>query len=168
MISESGEMIDKLKHVPGMDKMEDILKSMGGKDLEEMMKGMGCMGVMGGMGDLFKSMSGNKNARFNKGAFNQHMKSTQIRQRLKKKLEEKRKAEILMSMMQQKNMPEQNDNIEKDESKNEEIQNDKQDNKYNDDWLEFTTYNSSGNKPNRSSINKNNNNKKKKKNKKKK
>lgn len=171
LISEAGEMMDKLKNVPGMDKMEDILKSMGGKDLEEMMKSMGGMGGMSGMsgmGDLFKSMSGNKNGKFNKGAFNQHMKSTQIRQRLKKKLEEKRKAEILMAMMQQKNMPEQNDNIEKNESKNEEIQNDKQENKYNDDWLEFTTYNSSGNKPNRSSINKNNNNKKKNKKKKKK
>ena len=168
LINEAGEMMDKLKNVPGMDKMEDIIKSMGGKDLEEMMKSMG---GMSGMNDLFKSMSGNKNAKFNKGAFNQHMKSTQIRQRLKKKLEEKRKAEILMAMMQAKNgeqtnMENQQENVKQCVEENKEK---KQENKYDDDWLEFTVYSSSNNKPQRSSINKNNNNnKKKKKNKKKK
>jgi len=97
LVSEAGEMMDKFKNMPGM---EDIMKKMGGGDIEKM---MAQMGGKGGMAEMLKQMTGNKNAQFNKGAFTKHMNSNNTRQRLLKKLEEKRNAQIAQSIREKIN-----------------------------------------------------------------
>jgi hypothetical protein len=92
LVNEAGEMMEKFKNMPGMD---EIMKKMGGKDLEKMMKEMG---GAGGITEMLKQMSGNKNARFNQGAFTQHMKANDTKQRLLKKLEERRNAQIAQAI----------------------------------------------------------------------
>jgi hypothetical protein len=97
LVSEAGEMMDKFKNMPGM---EDIMKKMGGGDIEKM---MAQMGGEGGMAEMLKQMTGNKKSQFNKGAFTKHMNSNNTRQRLLKKLEEKRNAEIAQSIREKLN-----------------------------------------------------------------
>ncbi len=93
LVSEAGDMMDKFKNMPGMD---EIMKKMGGKDLEKMMKEMG--GGMGGMTEMLKQMTGNKKARFDQGAFTKHMKANSTKERLLKKLEERRNAQIAQAI----------------------------------------------------------------------
>jgi hypothetical protein len=64
---------------------------------------MAQMGGKGGMAEMLKQMTGNKNAQFNKGAFTKHMNSNNTRQRLLKKLEEKRNAQIAQSIREKLN-----------------------------------------------------------------
>ena len=52
---------------------------------------------------MLKQMTGNKKAQFNKGAFTKHMNSNNTRQRLLKKLEEKRNAQIAQSIREKLN-----------------------------------------------------------------
>jgi len=97
LVSEAGEMMDKFKNMPGM---EEIMKKMGGGDIEKM---MAQMGGEGGIAELLKQMTGNKKGKFDKGAFTKHMNSNNTRQRLLKKLEEKRNAEIAQSIREKLN-----------------------------------------------------------------
>jgi len=144
LVNEAGEMMDKFKNMPGM---EEIMKKMGGKDLEKMMKEMG---GAGGMTEMLKQMTGNKNARFNKGAFTQHMKANNTKQRLLKKLEERRNNQIAQAIRDKMAADKQQELA----AKHVELS---------DDWLE--SFNETNNKPTASSTQ--NKKKKKKKNKKK-
>ena len=68
LVEEAAEMMDKIKNMPGMDKMES----------------------------LFKNMSGNQGGKMNMGAMKSHLdnnlKTAKMKERMQKKLSEKRAA----------------------------------------------------------------------------
>ena len=90
--------------MPGMGGMGGGMPGMGGgaggMDMASM---MAQMGGEGGIAELLKQMTGNKKGKFDKGAFTKHMNSNNTRQRLLKKLEEKRNAEIAQSIREKLN-----------------------------------------------------------------
>ena len=72
LIKETTDMMGKMNNMPGMGNMKDMLDKFG-------MSGLS--GMMGGLGG--------KNMKMNMGAFNNHMKGMQMRERMKKKVESK-------------------------------------------------------------------------------
>ena len=93
IMQEASELMNKMKKMPGVNNMADLLKKMGG------MSGMGGMGDMGmGMADMAKMAAsmglGGKNGKLNMGAMqshlNQNMKSAQTRERMQQKLEQRK------------------------------------------------------------------------------
>jgi hypothetical protein len=88
IMQEASDLMNKMKKMPGVNNMADLLKKMGG---------MGGMGDMGDIAKMAASMGlGGKGAKFSMGAMqshlNQNMKSAQTRERMQQKLEQ-RKAE---------------------------------------------------------------------------
>ena len=91
IMQEASDLMNKMKKMPGVNNMADLLKKMGG---------MGGMEGMEGMADIAKMMTGmglgGKGAKLNMGAMqshlNQNMKSAQTKERMLQKLEQ-RKAE---------------------------------------------------------------------------
>ena len=89
IMQEASDLMNKMKKMPGVNNIADLLKKMGGD-----------MGGMDGMVDIAKMAAsmglGGKNAKFSMGAMqshlNQNMKSAQTRERMLQKLEQ-RKAE---------------------------------------------------------------------------
>jgi len=89
IMQEASDLMNKMKKMPGVNNIADLLKKMGGD-----------MGGMDGMADIAKMAAsmglGGKNAKFSMGAMqshlNQNMKSAQTRERMLQKLEQ-RKAE---------------------------------------------------------------------------
>jgi len=91
IMQEASDLMNKMKKMPGVNNMADLLKKMGD---------MGGMGGMGGMADIAKMAAsmglGGKNGKLNMGAMQSHlnknMKSAQTKERMLQKLEQ-RKAE---------------------------------------------------------------------------
>ena len=75
LIKETTEMMGKMNNMPGMGNIKNMLDQMG----------------MGGLA----GMMGGKNAKMNMGAFNNHMKSVQMRERMKKKVEQRNNNQIV-------------------------------------------------------------------------
>ena len=93
IMQEASELMNKMKKMPGVNNMADLLKKMGG------MSGMGGMGDMGmGMADMAKMAAsmglGGKNGKLNMGAMqshlNQSMRSAQTKERMQQKLEQRK------------------------------------------------------------------------------
>jgi hypothetical protein len=70
LIKETTEMMGKMNNIPGMGNIKGMLDQFG----------------MGGLA----GMMGGKNVKMNMGAFNNHMKGMQMRERMKKKVEERK------------------------------------------------------------------------------
>ena len=91
IMQEASELMNKMKKMPGVNNVADMLKKMGMD---------GGMGGMGGMADIAKMAAsmglGGKNAKFNMGAMqshlNQNIKTAKMKERMQQKLEQ-RKAE---------------------------------------------------------------------------
>jgi NADP-dependent 3-hydroxy acid dehydrogenase YdfG len=83
LMGEAQDLMKQMKNMPGMGKMGDIMKNLG--PLASQLGGAGGAGMFG------------KNARFNKSAFNSHMKREETRSRamatLEKRREEKKRKE---------------------------------------------------------------------------
>jgi hypothetical protein len=95
IMQEASELMSKMKKMPGINNVADLLKKMGME---------GGMGDMGGMdiGKMAASMGlGGKNAKFNMGAMqshlNQNMKTAKTKERMQQKLEERRAAMVLQA-----------------------------------------------------------------------
>jgi len=95
IMQEASELMSKMKKMPGINNVADLLKKMG------MDGGMGDMGGMD-IGKMAASMGlGGKNAKFNMGAMqshlNQNMKTAKTKERMQQKLEERRAAMVLQA-----------------------------------------------------------------------
>ena len=100
IMQEASDLMHKMKKMPGINNMADLLKKMGG---------MGGMGGMEGMADIAKMAAsmglggGGKNAKFNMGAMqshlNQNLKSAKTKERMQQKLDQ-RKAEAQKAVLQ--------------------------------------------------------------------
>jgi hypothetical protein len=100
IMQEASDLMNKMKKMPGINNMADLLKKMGG---------MGGMGGMEGMADIAKMAAsmglggGGKNAKFNMGAMqshlNQNLKSAKTKERMQQKLDQ-RKAEAQKAVLQ--------------------------------------------------------------------
>jgi hypothetical protein len=91
IMQEASDLMNKMKKMPGVNNVADMLKKMG------MDGGMGDMGGMADMAKMAASMGlGGKNAKFNMGAMqshlNQNIKTAKMKERMQQKLEQ-RKAE---------------------------------------------------------------------------
>lgn len=75
LFSEASEMMNKMKSIPGMDNIQDMISKLG-------------LGGLGGAG-------GGKNTRVDKNAMNQQLKKMSMREKMKKRLEEKNLNKIL-------------------------------------------------------------------------
>ena len=92
IMQEASELMNKMKKMPGINNVADLLKKMG------MDGGMGDMGGMD-IGKMAASMGlGGKNAKFNMGAMQSHlsqnMKTAKTKERMQQKLEERRAAMV--------------------------------------------------------------------------
>jgi len=92
IMQEASELMSKMKKMPGINNVADLLKKMG------MEGGMGGMDI----GKMAASMGlGGKNAKFNMGAMqshlNQNMKTAKTKERMQQKLEERRAAMVLQA-----------------------------------------------------------------------
>ena len=91
IMQEASDLMNKMKKMPGVNNVADMLKKMGMD---------GGMGGMGGMADIAKMAAsmglGGKNSKLNMGAMqshlNQNMKTARMKERMQQKLEQ-RKAE---------------------------------------------------------------------------
>ena len=95
IMQEASELMSKMKKMPGINNVADLLKKMG------MDGGMGDMGGMD-IGKMAASMGlGGKNAKFNMGAMQSHlsqnMKTAKTKERMQQKLEERRAAMVLQA-----------------------------------------------------------------------
>ena len=98
IMQEASDLMNKMKKMPGVNNMADLLKKMG-------MDGMGGMGGMADMAKMAASMGlGGKGAKFNMGAMqsnlNQNLKSAKTKERMQQKLEQ-RKAELQAALKAQ-------------------------------------------------------------------
>jgi hypothetical protein len=73
LFSEASEMMNKMKSIPGMDNIQDMISKLG----------LGGAGGLGGLG------GGGKNTRVDKNAMNQQFKKMSMREKMKKKIEER-------------------------------------------------------------------------------
>ena len=106
IMQEASDLMNKMKKMPGVNNMADLLKKMGG------MGGMGGMEGMPDMADMAKMAAsmglggGGKNAKFNMGAMqshlNQNLKSAKTKERMQQKLEQRKEA-VLKAQAQQAN-----------------------------------------------------------------
>ena len=95
IMQEASDLMNKMKKMPGVNNVADMLKKMG---MEGGMGGMGGMGAMGGMADIAKMAAsmglGGKNAKFNMGAMqshlNQNIKTAKMKERMQQKLEQRK------------------------------------------------------------------------------
>jgi hypothetical protein len=92
IMQEASELMSKMKKMPGINNVADLLKKMG---MEGGMDGMD-------IGKMAASMGlGGKNAKFNMGAMqshlNQNMKTAKTKERMQQKLEERRAAMVLQA-----------------------------------------------------------------------
>lgn len=93
IMQEASDLMNKMKKMPGVNNIADLLKKMGMD---------GGMGDMGGMADIAKMAAsmglggGGKNAKFNMGSMqshlNQNLKSAKTKERMQQKLEQHRAA----------------------------------------------------------------------------
>lgn len=91
IMQEASDLMNKMKKMPGVNSVADMLKKMGME---------GGLGGLGGMGDIAKMAAsmglGGKNTKLNMGAMqshlNQNIKSAKMKERMQQKLEQ-RKAE---------------------------------------------------------------------------
>ena len=103
IMQEASDLMNKMKKMPGVNNMADLLKKMGG------MGGMEGMPDMADMAKMAASMGlggGGKNAKFNMGAMqshlNQNLKSAKTKERMQQKLEQRKEA-VLKAQAQQAN-----------------------------------------------------------------
>ena len=93
IMQEASDLMNKMKKMPGINNMADLLKKMGG------MGGMEGMGDMADIAKMAASMGlGSKNAKFNMGAMqsqlNQNLKSVKTKERMQQKLEQRKEAAL--------------------------------------------------------------------------
>jgi len=89
LFSEASEMMSKMKSIPGMDNIQDLISKMGlGKDF-----GKSGLGGLGGLGRL--GGQNNKNTRVDHNAMEQRLKKMTMRDKMKKKLEERQMNKLL-------------------------------------------------------------------------
>jgi hypothetical protein len=98
IMQEASDLMNKMKKMPGVNNMADLLKKMG-------MEGMGMEG-MGDMAKMAASMGlGGKGAKFNMGAMqshlNQNLKSAKTKERMQQKLEQRKEAALKSQQSQQ-------------------------------------------------------------------
>ena len=92
IMQEASDLMNKMKKMPGVNNMADLLKKMG-------MDGMGGMDGMADMAKMAASMGlGGKGAKFNMGAMqshlNQNLKSAKTKERMQQKLEQRKEAAL--------------------------------------------------------------------------
>ena len=93
IMQEASDLMNKMKKMPGVNNMADLLKKMG------MDGGMGGMDGMADMAKMAASMGlGGKGAKFNMGAMqshlNQNLKSAKTKERMQQKLEQRKEAAL--------------------------------------------------------------------------
>ena len=84
LISEASELMNKMKNMPGMDNIQEMLSKMG-------------------MGDLASKMGGGKskvNVGAMEAALNKNMKTSQTKERMKSKIQQKQAAQLLQQTIQ--------------------------------------------------------------------
>jgi hypothetical protein len=91
LMREATEMLNNMKNVPGMENMQEMFSKMGlGRDKNTGMPDFGGLANLAGLAGL------NKNAKLDTNAMEQKLKTAKMKERMKKRMEEKHLNQLLI------------------------------------------------------------------------
>jgi hypothetical protein len=99
LMSEASEMLNKMKGMPGMENIQEMISKMGGGGA-----GLGGAGLTGdpgtdGLNDMAKLFGMGKNAKLDTNAIQRNEKNAKMKERLRQKMEAKQMSELVASVM---------------------------------------------------------------------
>ena len=104
LMSEASEMLNKMKGMPGMENIQEMISKMGGGGLGLGGGGLGGTGLTGdpgidGLNDMAKLFGMGKNAKLDTNAIQRNEKNAKMKERLRQKMEAKKMSELVASVM---------------------------------------------------------------------